>query len=299
MNTFYLAIMMLWQVHPISLPVSLEKRIPSFEPSAALYLSDLNKFLIASDDTTKKDEALLFLMNDQGEVEEEPLAIAGIKKMTDIESVSMDGRGFLYVLSSLSLNKSGKLKSERNLLVRAERQGHQIQVVDVMDLRSPLIEALASEKQSVIASMDGRFEKELDVEAHFTRAGKLYVGLKNPQPRPGQGVVMSLGDVDRLFAGDSVTLSDVKIFDFNSITNEADQISELVVQDGIWWILTTIENGVGRFWRFTEQSGQLDLLQEFPNLKSEGLAILPQSHQVMITFDEGGEPAKYVFGSMP
>lgn len=299
MNTIYLALLMLGQALNISFPSELGEKIPSFEPSAALYLSDLDMFLISSDDTTKKDEALLFLMNAQGEVEEEPLAIEGLTKMTDIESVSMDGHGFLYVMSSLGLNKNGKFKSERNLFVRAERQDREIQAVDEMDLRTPLIEALESEHHGVIAGMSGRFEQELDVESHFTRAGKLFVGLKNPQPRPGQGVVLSLGEIDELFASSEVTISDVTVFDFNSLTGEADQISEIAVQDGVWWILTTIENGDGRFWRYTEQSRELELLQEFPNLKGEGLALRPQSNQVMIVFDEGGKPAKYVYGFAP
>lgn len=75
------------QPREIEVPSALMDQLKSFEPSGSVYLEDLGAYLIVSDDTDKKDRPLLFLMNEKGEVEEEPLNIQGIKKMTDRKSV--------------------------------------------------------------------------------------------------------------------------------------------------------------------------------------------------------------------
>lgn len=53
----------------ISVPFDVATSLKSFEPSAVLFFEDLNSFLVACDDTNKKDEPLLFLMDEKGQIE--------------------------------------------------------------------------------------------------------------------------------------------------------------------------------------------------------------------------------------
>ncbi len=127
---------------PLTIPEEISNEFEFLEPSAAVYLPDLDSFLVASDDTNEADEPFLFLMNRAGEISKEPFALTGLKKMTDMESMSLGADGNLYVLSSLGLNKNGKEKPERNWFVRASRTAKKIEITDKIQLRSLLLEAL-------------------------------------------------------------------------------------------------------------------------------------------------------------
>lgn len=184
----------------MSVPRSVLARVKSFEPSAAVYLADLDRYLIACDDTDEEKSALLFLMSRDGQVENEPVEMEGLAKMTDMESMSQDG-STLYVLSSQELNKKGKDKPERNLFVRARRDGRRVSVTDKVLLRPLLLRALERSQEPALSAMRGRYQQELNIEAHFVRDGQLFVGLKDPQPRPGTALILNLGPVDSVLAG--------------------------------------------------------------------------------------------------
>src|SRR5687768_9927095 len=95
----------------ISIPKKLLSTLKSFEPSAAIFLSDSNQFLLASDDTTEEDSPMLFLMDASGKVNKSPIIIEGMEKLTDIESINQD-QDYIYTLSSQSRNKKGKVLKE-------------------------------------------------------------------------------------------------------------------------------------------------------------------------------------------
>lgn len=279
----------------MTLPESFEKELKSFEPSAAVYLKDLNRFLLASDDTNENDDPLLFQMDQKGHVEGAPIKVKGLKKMTDIESISQDEYGSLYLLSSQSLNKNGKDKSERNLFVRASRTDRTIKAEDAIQLRPMLLEALKKSKAREIAELPSDLGKTLDVESHFVRENSLYIGLKEPQPQPGTAVIVKVGDVDNIFAGEKLQLEVYKAIDFASITGEADLLSDIVPIGNSLFLTTTQEKGPGRFWQYEEATDTLILLKEF-RWHPEGLAFSDDGTKAMIVFDEGLHPARFAFG---
>jgi len=290
-----------WAAVPqeIQVPTKLRNTLKSFEPSAGLYLSDLDAYLIASDDTTKKDQAILFLMNEQGQIDANPVGIQGLDKMTDIESLSQDEAGHLYALSSQSLNKSGKNKPERNLLVRAERRGRELRAESQIELRPLLLSALSQSLDPQLRDMTSRYAAELDIESHLVRDGHLYLGLKNPQPRPGQAVVIRVESVDDLLRQGEVRLSTWKTVNFKAISGEDDLLSEML-QIGDDWILTTsTEAETGRLWRYDQTTEQLTLLEEFEGFKAEGTALNPDSQDLLVLFDMGEEPARFQFVDRP
>lgn len=281
------------QPETVDVPASLMEKLKSFEPSAAVFLSDLGLHLVSSDDTDKKDSPILFLMDSNGKVEKKALRIEGMEKMTDMESLSQDDQ-FLYVMSSQGLNKSGKEKVERNQFLRARRDGRTIEMQDVVELRPLLLTALQNSRDSDIRSIRSRLTAELDVESHFVRNGELFIGLKNPQPSPGVGLILSLGSVDKLFRAQSLSAADVKVaykIDFRAVSNEDDVISDIAVDGNRLVLSTTREGAGGALW--TLDGNQLSLVEEFSRERPEGIASNGQGNSFTVVFDQGEEEALF------
>lgn len=299
MGLFQIAALLvsLLKPQPIRVPEELSEQLKSFEPSAALYVDDLKSFLIANDDTTEEDTPLLFLMDSNGQVSSSPLEIKGIKKMTDIESISQDEKGTLYLLSSQGLNKNGNEKKERNLFVRAEREGQKIQTKNSIYLRPLLLEALENSGDSTLKKMQKNFKNDLDVESHFIRNGELYLGLKEPQPVPGTAVIVKAGNVDALFSKESLKVCTWKTLDFKSVSGEEDLLSDILPTKEGFLFSTTSEKGPGRLWRYEETNGKLSLLEEFADFNPEGLAFNTPAQKLLVVFDQGEEEGLFTLGN--
>lgn len=284
------------QPKAIDVPSSLREKLKSFEPSAAIYLRDLGLHLLTSDDTDKKDSPLLFLMGGEGQVDKKPIRLEGIGKMTDMESLSQDDQ-FLYVMSSQGLNKSGKEKVERNQFVRARREGRSIEAQDIIELRPLLLDALKNSRDPDLRSIRSRLVAELDVESHFVREGELFIGIKNPQPSPGVGLIVSLGSVDKLFREQSLSAADVKVaykIDFRSVSQKDDVLSDLSVDGNRFILSTTRESAGGALWTYDLAGGhQLSLIEEFSQERPEGITSNSQGNSFTVVFDQGEEEALY------
>ena len=213
----------------MQVPDSLTRRLKSFEPSGIVYSQALGQYLIASDDTTKGDDAWLFMMDENGVVAADPLEISGMGPMTDMESISFADDGFLYVLSSQSLNKKGKEKIERNQFARVSVSASGASLVASVELRPLLLSAFAASNEPSLKSLRGALG-ELNIEAHFIRGGELFVGLKGPQPAPGRGLIVGLGKVDDVFSGKKLKGSAIKVWanlDFKAISGKGDTLSDM------------------------------------------------------------------------
>lgn len=283
------------QPREIEVPSALMDQLKSFEPSGSVYLEDLGAYLIVSDDTDKKDRPLLFLMNEKGEVEEEPLNIQGIKKMTDIESVSQDSEGNLYFLSSLGLNKNGKEKVERNFFVRASRDGKKIKATGALELRPLLLEALAASNDPAIKKLKRKLEDKLDVESSYIKDGTLFIGLKEPQPEGGLAVILKVGNVDEIFSSESIDGKEFEVatFNFGAVSGDTDLLSEMLPIGDSFFFCTTTDEGNGRLWKADAQGGNLEIVQEFQGLKPEGLAYRKSENDLLVVFDQGEEEAQF------
>lgn len=272
------------QPQVIFVPESLSNNLKSFEPSAALYLADLNQFLLACDDTNKKDEPLLFLMNRQGQVDNAAVKIGGILKMTDMESISQGEDGSIYLMSSQGLNKNGKEKSERNIFIRASRVGRNINAIDSIELRPLLLKSLNG----------SQYAKFIDIESHFVRDDELYIGLKTPQPKPGMAEILNIGNVKKIFSHQELNVKTWRAINFSAVSGEEDLLSDIYPLDGKLYLATTQEVGPGRFWQYEESTGELVILREFSNYRPEGIAFDPQKKIFTLFFDQGGSEAFYL-----
>lgn len=278
------------EVSPVQVPEKLLSKMKSFEPSGAVYLADLDRFLVASDDTTKNDDPWLFVMDAKGNVEANPIKIQGVSEMTDMESISHGENGILYILGSQGLNKSGKDLVERNLFVKAQRNGRQIQALQVIELRPLLLEALNKSKIPEIKELKHQFDELLDIESHFIQNGNLFVGLKEPQVNGGKAMVLNVGSVDFLFQNERLQgIQRGLNFNFAEISNHADLLSEMLPFGDKLILTTTSEELEGRVWSYDIKTGALKILKEFKNLRPEAITYDTKNKAFLIFFDEGEE----------
>lgn len=276
----------------VEVPESLESRLKSFEPSAAVYLRDRDLFLVASDDTTKKNDPWLFLINRQGQVHPAPVVISGLQAITDIESISQDEQGRLYILGSQGLNKKGLDIKERNFFVRAEMSGQQVRAINKVELRPILIKALMQSQNKDLAALKPSLVAKLDIESHFLERGELYVGLKDPQVRQGIGMILNLGSVEKLFQTQQIEkLQPVLMLNFNQNGRSDDVISEMLVVGGQLFIATTSETGAGKLWIYLPQTRSLRLVRQYDSLRPEGLAFDSVRSELAVFFDQGEDQA--------
>lgn len=279
----------------LQVPAELRARIKSFEPSGALYLEDLDRFLIISDDTTDANAPWTFLADAQGRVAPDPVPIIGVPKIMDLESQSQDEKGDLYFLTSQSMNKDGETKKARNLFVRATRRDTRIEARQTLELR-PLVLAATHLPETA-----------LDIESHFIWDGELYVGLKNPQPA-GRALILKLGRVDRLFRERTLPAHEVEAYatlDFRGVTGESDLISDLARVGDQLMISTVVEDphalppgGNGRVWRYDLSRRTLHLEGAFPGQKPEGIAWDARAARLWMVFDEGLNPGLFTSGRL-
>lgn len=272
----------------IYVPPALRSTLESFEPSAAIYSERLGRYIVASDDTNKRKNAMLFTMDERGQVDEAPMEIPGLKKMADIESMSEGEDGALYVMSSQGLNKKGKEQKERNLLVRIDSINKKAGKSKSIELRPLLLAAIVSSKDSRLQKIASTLERKLDIESSFIKNGELFVGLKEPQPRPGVAFILRLGSITKVVDGNLDEVTVWKEVDFAAESGDQDLLSDMVWQGDTLFLSSTTRSQNGRVWSWND-SENLKVLQEFRGLKPEGLALDANKQDLLVLFDQGSK----------
>jgi len=200
---------------PIELSPKMLKTSP-FEPSGICWINELNRYLIVSDDTgTKKlkNIPLLFSVNTQGKVDDQLVNIKGINRINDLESITRDDKGFIYLLSSQVSGKKGKRKKSRELFVKTRLNGHNVDVVSYVHLLQLLKNAVA-EKVIVPSDLgidDDNFA-ELNIEGICFFQDKIYLGLESPLDDEGRSLIWVLENPSDLFNTKRLNSSSVRLW---------------------------------------------------------------------------------------
>ncbi len=102
------------------------RSISSFEPSGLIWLDDLQKYLVVSDDTGQKGinehAPMLFLMNSDGSLEKNPVYLKGVESVNDLEAITQTPEGIIYLVSSQNISKKGKRPIRRLQLLKVKRE---------------------------------------------------------------------------------------------------------------------------------------------------------------------------------
>jgi hypothetical protein len=282
-------------------PVKISPKISdkvNIELSGAIYLEDMKKFLVASDDPGEKSPPWLFMLSDEGEIEETPVTVAGVKKLKDIESVSAEGQ-YTYVMSSLWA-KGRERKKYGNEFIRFKREGLKTSGAEVLEFAPVLKKLMKASQDPVIVELLRHEDRPIEVEAHAVVAGDLYVGLKAPLLDNDDSVILRIRDVNNLFEKKGQQ-SMIEVWKKLRFSEENHRISDISFVNGTVYLTTTRKKQAGgAFWSFGKSDSAPRPIRSFPDLRPEALAYDPVKNVFLIGFDGGKEEtSNYLFIAGP
>ncbi len=283
---------------------TLVKGVTNIEASGIVYLEDIKKYVIISDSTDDR-RAVLYLMNDEGRIEEE-VAIQGIKRLDDMEAIAADTAGNLYIACSQSREKDGTVPQERRLLVRVQRDRSVFGLDKKIVLYDALQQAARTNRESAWAEF--LFTKQgvlsIEIEGMVYHEGNLLLGLKRPL-REGKAVIVQIEDIDEAFEQESLSGKAItmwKTFDLKDpATGVPTGISDLCLADNKLFILSCAtvkgkndKKRLGNLWVYNLQDDTVTLLQGLSDVKPEGIAYNADEQAFIITLDCGGKASSQI-----
>ena len=263
------------------------------EASAVLWNADAQHYLLINDEE-KKDKAGVYIMTEEGEIVDK-VSIKGIGKkgIDDLESISFDDGNF-YILSSLSYNKKGNLKSKRRKFVRFKYSGTKAteqKKVDLYEVLDEIKDAKTTGTQLADFLETAIDSESMDVESHFVKDNNLYLGFKSPLLN-GKALIIKISDVNSLFSGEIPQAHIWQTIGFSDPETGAQMhLSDMTLVDGQLFLLSVIDSGMKKsvLWHYHAMENELQPLHQFLGLKAEGLSYQEEKSRFMIVFDEGGD----------
>jgi multidrug resistance efflux pump len=292
-------------VMPMEVPQNLWHKT-RFEPSAVAWLSDLQRFLIVSDDTGIQDAGndhapYLFLMAENGKVAAVPVPLSGIEKVNDLEAIAPAGNGTFYLISSQNISKKNKRPGSRELIIKVQRDNEKFVVLGQVPFLSLLLRSysLAELRALGLEQFEADGLPVLNIEGAAFHDHALYLGLKEPISNKG-AIIWKLENVDDIFKMQKLTLNQLSVYGYVQLgqhKNKSAGISDLMFdQNGRLWALSTIVDagndhqlgGLHRIDRFADGRLEATRIFNFPNLKPEGIC-QPGAEKFLIVFDLDNE----------
>jgi hypothetical protein len=173
------------------------------EPSAIQQLPD-GRFLVAEDE--KESPLTLVTLLGDGSAHSVPLRMpdeeeGGPGKLADLEALTIDAAGHLYVITSHSRNSEGEEKKSREKLLRFRVEGDRmVAPAMVKNLKAALVAAHPVLAQAV-AVVDVKNDGGFNIEAlEMSPTGQLLIGFRSPL-LGGRAIVASLENVAETFGG--------------------------------------------------------------------------------------------------
>ena len=296
------------------------RKLTQFEPSGLLWVEELDRYLVVSDDTglprESEDVAWVFTMDREGRLDPEPLPLEGLETVIDLESVARGPRGF-YVLSSNSATSRGVRPEERELLVRLRLgPGRRLAVEASQPLLAAIARAADGEGgESWLSSLGlgARIHEMkrpgpagsdllLDIEGLAWWDGGLLLGLKEPRLEDGRACIWRLADPDAFLDSGRVERKSLTRWSALPLTVRTEVgpvrlgISGLMPLDagrGGLAVTSTVPGAerfhLGALWLLSGEPSapRLRLVRAFPGLKPEGVTVGPEGGLTLV-FDAGG-----------
>ena len=297
------------EVHPpleqMTIPQSLLNQ-SRLEPSGVVWLPDIQKFLIVSDDTgiqnaPNEHAPYLFLMNESGQIGPEPVVLTGIESVNDLEAITAAPDGIYYAIASQNISKKGNRPTNREYLLKITRTGAQFEVRAKINFLSLLLQSHSpAQLQSLgLEQFESDSHPVLNIEGIAFYDQILYLGLKQPTTDQG-AIIWQLTELDSVFQNQTLPPDQLKLYGIVELSENPKiqaGISDLTIdQSGVMWLLSTIPNAAkdqqcGSFHRidhFVDGQLKAQRIFNFPGLKPEGLCQL-NAQRFLIVFDNDNE----------
>ena len=294
--------------------------VPGIEASGLLFLPDLKRFLVISDETAGH-KALVHLMDTAFRIEK-TIPVRGLDKMDDMEAVAEGGAGSVFLLSSQSHTKKGKLPDYRKLLIKARRNGDDLELQGGISLLDALDKASLADAGKDWAAFlrTGLASESTDIEGMAVQGGDLYLGFKAPL-LDGKAVILRVSGIDSLMAGKALAAPAISIWKALDLkdarTSTACGIADMIFLDGDAYLLSTgsaeagakgtgaagakgtdaagakdgFEDGrhAGSLWVLRKDAAKPIELRDFAGAKPEGLAYVAAGKSFYVAFDNGSK----------
>jgi len=270
--------------------IDLEKNI---EASAVLYLLDIDRYLVLSDDTKDK-KPLLFLVDKNGKIER--TQIKGLEKINDMESIAQNSNGDIFIASSQSFSKKGKLKDDRKLLIKVKRSGKEFSLLKKISLYEALTEYSKKNSGECAQFLKKAItEKTLDIEAMFFKDSSLYLGVKAPFNN-SQSVILKISQIDKIMTAGVAESGVISMWKKIALKDDSGQkrISDMVINGNTLYITGTTKND-GGLWELDINSQTPVLIKSFKDLRPEGVSLTPEKDKLLLVFDQGSNPSQIGF----
>ncbi|SDU46176.1 Multidrug resistance efflux pump [Desulfobacula phenolica] len=265
------------------------------EASALLYLEDIDRYMVLSDDTLG-NAPLVMLMDSNGRITRET-PIAGLDRIDDMESVAEGEQGILYISSSLGTGRKGKIKAARKHLISVQRQENHFSLLGMVDLYSLFMThaETAAGKPWADFILGGILKKTLDMEGMMYREGTLFLGFKAPLMNQ-KSVVLKINEIDQVIKTKKLKPGQISIWQTVRLQRGEDQlqegISDLLYFEGALYLTGTPlikkeGSRSGSLWKLEESAGTPICLTHFNDLQPEGVAVGKEKNTLIICFDQG------------
>lgn len=286
-------------VKPVPLPVYRDiswldnaQSALGIEASGVQYLADIQKYCIISDESST-----IYLMDSNGVITSEQ-QISELEKIDDMEGITMDESGHIYIVCSQNPTKKGKLPDKRRLLMRLSRVGEKFNLDSKIKLIDLLAEAAKeagpNAKWTELVKIDIE-KRSPDIEGVACRENNLYLSFKEPLINDSSAI-LKINDIGAVFQSNSIKAKDVELWKMLFLKDENSgvsyQISDIQFINNDLYILSSatktnakIEMSFGRLYALRNVDNRLEILESFPMMKPEGITF--NNHNVLITFDNG------------
>lgn len=286
---------------------SIDKSSPQIEASGLIYLDDLERFLVISDETRDK-ESLLYLMDGKAKITNE-LQIEGLDKIDDMEAICQDESGTIYIASSQARTKNKKLPDERKLFVQVHRSGTRLisdRSVLLYDLLKEAAKRDRGEKWATFIGSDdmGIDGNSIEIEGMFVYQNALFLGFKKPL-KDKRAVILKIADFHSIFEKNRIDKGNIEIWQELDLRDDTDElsagISDLCLYKNQLVILSSTGSKKAKFGKvgaltvFDFNSRKLIKKRYFNQLMPEGITFDSDLNCFVMTFDEGSQsPSKMV-----
>lgn len=284
------------QFQEISLPQKLQHQT-RFEPSGICYLSESDRFLIASDDTGIQDASndhcpCLFLMDRKGQIDAAPVHLTELDTFNDIEAITPANNGIIYLISSQNISMRGKRPKSREQIIQLKVSNDQFHVTGKIHLLSLLLNHFTTTelKNLGLTHYEADRKPVINIEAAAYLNGDLYLGLKEPVTQNG-ALLWKISDIASLFKLNSLKHNQLSIAGYIDFKNGSGFSDMVFDHQGTLWACSTIpdislEAQSGGFFKLVQNSEgtyQAQRIHTFPGMKPEGICI--HEKQFTLIFD--------------
>lgn len=273
------------------------KDLNRVEPSGLVFIPELKRYLMVSDDTFE-NKPFVYLLNNSGEVDQRILLVDGVDKIKDMESMTMDEQGNIYIASSQSETKKNKISKSRRSLIKVKREGlnlikqERVRLIDMMNDVAVLYPDLPwvklLKKENLI---ENKYMIQMDLEGLAVKANTMYLGLRNTFGASGEVVILKIVDAEKMFETDQLTAEQVSVYATLKLPESKNQegISDLLIVENKMFILTADnkDKDKGRLLKLNmdDLDRGVSLVKRFNEHRPEGISYNSVDNELLVVFD--------------